>query len=79
MEKQKQYEVLTTQALEAQRLRDMAAQMEERLEKRLGEMVYANGLTPEFLQLCADQAKEQRVAGRLAIASALERYVESKR
>ena len=171
MDEQKQYEVLTTQALEAQRLRDMAAQMEERLEKRLGEMVYANGFpltisdvkeavqyascagckgtgtigqpckciksdgklpsdrryhrgrceaggvkycacplgaeryeadrvstaniiapitrewqlfpadqygTPEFLQLCADQAKEQRAAGRLAIASALERYVESK-
>jgi len=35
--------------------------------------------TPEFLQLCADQAKEQRAAGRLAIAAALERYVESKR
>jgi len=35
--------------------------------------------TPEFLQLCIDQAKEQRAAGRLAIASALERYVESKR
>lgn len=34
--------------------------------------------TPEFLQLCTDQAKEQRAAGRLAIASALERYVESK-
>lgn len=32
--------------------------------------------TPEFLQLCTDQAKEQRAAGRLAIASALERYVE---
>ena len=30
----------------------------------------------EFLQLCTDQAKEQRAAGRLAIASALERYVE---
>ena len=35
--------------------------------------------TPEFLQLCTDQAKEQRAAGRLAIAAALERYVESKR
>ena len=35
--------------------------------------------TPEFLRLCMDQAKEQRAAGRLAIASALERYVESKR
>ncbi len=35
--------------------------------------------TPGFLQLCTDQAKEQRSAGRLAIASALERYVESKR
>lgn len=35
--------------------------------------------TPEFLRLCTDQAKEQRAAGRLAIASALERYVESKR
>ena len=34
--------------------------------------------TPEFLQLCTDQAKEQRAAGRLAIAAALERYVESK-
>ena len=34
--------------------------------------------TPEFLQLCTDQAKEQRAAGRLAIASALDRYVESK-
>ena len=34
--------------------------------------------TPEFLRLCTDQAKEQRAAGRLAIASALERYVESK-
>jgi hypothetical protein len=32
--------------------------------------------TPEFLQLCTDQAKEQRAAGRLAIAAALERYVE---
>ena len=32
--------------------------------------------TPEFLRLCTDQAKEQRAAGRLAIASALERYVE---
>lgn len=165
MEKQKQYEVLTMQALEAQRLRDegvagIAAQIEERLEKRLGEMVYAKGSpltirdvkeavryascadckgiglvaqgrqtsrdplpgcegvkycacplgaeryeadrvsttniiapitrewrffpadqygTSGFLQLCTDQAKEQRVAGRLAIASALERYVESKR
>ena len=170
MDEQKQYEVLATQALEAQRMRDegtagMAAQIEERLEKRLGEMVYANGFpltirdvkeavryascadckgvgairqpckcslakgclpwdcikggvkycacpigaeryeadrvsttniiapitrewrfvpadqygTPEFLQLCTDQAKEQRAAGRLAIASALERYVESKR
>ena len=164
MEKQKQYEVLTMQALEAQRLRDegvagIAAQIEERLEKRLGEMVYAKGSpltirdveeaalyascadckgiglvaqgrqtsrdplpgcegvkycacplgaeryeadrvstgtiiapitrewrffpadqygTPEFLQLCTDQAKEQRAAGRLAIAAALERYVESK-
>ena len=162
MDELKQYEVLTTQALEAQRLHDdgalgMAAQIEERLEKRLGEMVYANGFplkirdvkeavryaqctlckgtgtigqmydparceaggvkycacpigaeryeadrvsttniiapitrewrffpadqygTPEFLQLCTDQAKEQRAAGRLAIAAALERYVESKR
>ena len=35
--------------------------------------------TPEFLRLCTDQAKEQRAAGRLAIAAALERYVESKR
>lgn len=34
--------------------------------------------TPEFLRLCTDQAKEQRAAGRLAIAAALERYVESK-
>ena len=34
--------------------------------------------TPEFLQLCTNQAKEQRAAGRLAIAAALERYVESK-
>lgn len=32
--------------------------------------------TPDFLRLCTDQAKEQRAAGRLAIASALERYVE---
>ncbi len=176
MDEQKEYEALVTQALEAQRMRDegaagMAAQIEERLEKRLGEMVYANGFltirdvkeavryascadckgtgaigqpckciksdgklpsdrwyhrgrceaggvkycacpigaeryeadrvsttniiapitrewhlfpadqygTPEFLQLCTDQAKEQRAAGRLAIASALERYVESKR
>ena len=153
MDEQKQYEVLTTQALEAQRLRDegsagMAAQIEEGIEKRLGELVYADrftipdvaaairsltcskcrgsGLlrsprgeeggvkycacqigaeqyqrdltrtdviiapitrewhlfpaeqygTPEFLRLCTDQAKEQRAAGRLAIASALERYVE---
>lgn len=113
-----------TTALEAQRVRDegaadMAAQIEEGIEKRLGELVYADrvaaairsltcskcrgsGLlrsprgeeggvkycacplgaerygTPEFLQLCTDQAKEQRAAGRLAIAAALERYVESK-
>ena len=158
MDELKQYEVLATQALEAQRMRDegaagMAAQIEEGIEKRLGEMVYANGFpltirdvkeavryascakcrgsgllrsprggeggvkycacqlgaeqyhrdltrtdvivapitrewhlfpaeqygTPEFLQLCTDQAKEQRAAGRLAIAAALERYVESKR
>ena len=170
MDEQKQYEALTTQALEAQRIREegaasIVAQIEERLEKRLGEMVYANGFpltirdvkeavryascadckgvgairqpckcslakgclpwdcikggvkycacpigaeryeadrvsttniiapitrewhlfpadqygTPEFLRLCTDQAKEQRAAGRLAIASALERYVESKR
>ena len=43
MDEQKQYEVLTTQALEAQRLRDEGS------------------------------------AGRLAIAAALERHVESKR
>ena len=165
MDEQKQYEALTTQALEAQRIREegaasIVAQIEERLEKRIGEMVYANGFpltirdvkeavryaqctlckgtghvaqgrqtsrdplpgcegvkycacplgaeryeadrvsttniiapitrewhlfpadqygTPEFLRLCTDQAKEQRAAGRLAIASALERYVESKR
>ena len=167
MDEQKEYEALVTQALEAQRMRDegaegIAAQIEELLEKRLGDMVYANGFpltirdakeavryascadckgmgairqpckcslakgclpwdcikggvkycacsagaerheadrvstrtiiapitrewrifpadqygTPEFLQLCTDQAKEQRAAGRLAIASALERYVE---
>ena len=35
--------------------------------------------TPDFLRLCTDQATEQRAAGRLAIAAALERYVESKR
>ena len=35
--------------------------------------------TPEFLQLCTDQAKEQRAAGRLAIAAALERYVDVAR
>jgi hypothetical protein len=177
MDEQKQYEVLATQALEAKRLRDegltgMAAQIEELIEKRLGEIVYATGFpltirdvkeaaryascadckgtgaigqpckciksdgklpsdrryhrgrceaggvkycacplgaeryeadrvsttniiapitrewrffpadqygTPEFLRLCTDQAKEQRAAGRLAIAAALERYVESKR
>jgi len=48
MDEQKQYEVLATQALEAKRLRDegltgMAAQIEELIEKRLGEMVYENG------------------------------------
>jgi len=48
MDELKQYEVLITQALEAQRLRDegaegIAAQIEELLEKRLGEMVYENG------------------------------------
>lgn len=32
--------------------------------------------TPEFLRLCTGQAKEQRAAGRLAIAAALEKYVE---
>ena len=172
MDEQKQYEALTTQALEAQRIREdgavaMAAQIEEGIEKRLGELVYADrftfpdvaaairsltcskcrgsgmvspppsgdhcqlvarsGLppycetcgvkycpchlgaeqyqrdltrtdviiapitrewhlfpksqygTPEFLRLCTDQAREQRAAGRLAIAAALERYVESKR
>ena len=35
--------------------------------------------TPEFLQLCTDQAKEQMAAGRLAIAAALERYVDVTR
>ena len=156
MDEQKQYEVLTTQALEAQRIREegaagMAEQIEEGIEQRLSKLVYADrftipavlaeirsmacskcrssGLlcsprgeeggvkycacqlgeeqyqrdltrtdviiapitrewhlfpksqygTPEFLQLCTDQAKEQRAAGRLAIAAALERYVESKR
>lgn len=34
--------------------------------------------TPELLQLCTDQAKEHRANGRLARATALERYVESK-
>ena len=114
-----------TTALEAQRVRDegaadMAAQIEEGIEKRLGELVYADrvaaairsltcskcrgsGLlrsprgeeggvkycacplgaerygTPEFLQLCTDQAKEQMAAGRLAIAAALERYVDVAR
>ena len=66
MDEQKQYEVLATQALEAQRLRDegsagMAAQIEEGIEKRLGELVYADRFTiPD-------------------VAAALERYVESKR
>lgn len=32
--------------------------------------------TPEFLQLCMDQAAEARKAGRLACANALDRYVE---
>jgi len=32
--------------------------------------------TPEFLQLCTDQAAEARKAGRLACANALDRYVE---
>ena len=166
MDELKQHEVLTTQAFEAQRLRDEgAAGMAAQIEERLGEMVYASASpltirdvkeavryascadckgmgairqpckcslakgclpwdcikggvkycacpigaeryeadrvltgtiiapitrewrffpaeqygTPGFLQLCTDQAKEQRAAGRLAIASALERYVESKR
>ena len=158
MDELKQHEVLTTQAFEAQRLRDEgAAGMAAQIEERLGEMVYASASpltirdvkeavryaqctlckgtgtigqmydparceaggvkycacpigaeryeadrvsttniiapitrewrffpadqygTPEFLRLCTDQAKEQRAAGRLAIAAALERYVESKR
>ena len=41
MDEQTQYEVLTTQALEAQRIREdgavaMASQIEEGIEKRLG-------------------------------------------
>lgn len=32
--------------------------------------------TPEFLQMCIDQAAEARKVGRLACASALDRYVE---
>lgn len=169
-----QCEVLTRQALEAQRLRDegaaaMVKTIEEGIEKRLGELVYAGGFpvtisdvkdavrslacaacrgsglirqgckcsqvvsqllppdryhpsecetggvkycacrfgaeqyqrdltrtdvitapitrewhlfpksqygTPEFLQLCMDQAAEARKVGRLACANALDRYVE---
>jgi hypothetical protein len=45
---EQQYEVLTRQALEAQRHReegaqDMAALIEAGIEKRLGELVYAGG------------------------------------
>ena len=55
MDGQKEYEALATQALEAQRLREegavaMAAQIEEGIEKRLGEMVYANGWFPPTIR-----------------------------
>lgn len=174
MTEEQQYEALTRQALEAQRHREegaqeMAALIEEGIEKRLGELVYAGGFpvtirdvkdavrslacaacrgsglirqgckcsqvvsqllppdryhpsecetggvkycacrfgaeqyqrdltrtdvitapitrewhlfpksqygTPEFLQLCMDQAAEARKVGRLACANALDRYVE---